>query len=71
MSPYYKNYTSLNTTLGQDSNTIFRKFFDFYYFGDFGDFGQKLVKMAKISKNLISGKVYSRLAPVWVVDGKS
>ena len=49
--------------MGQDNNIVFRKFksFDFYYFGDFG---HKLVKMVKISKNLISGKVDYRLAPV-------
>ena len=51
-------------TLGQNSNINFRKFksFDFYHFGDFG---QKLVKIVKILKDFISGKVYSRLAPVW------
>ena len=39
-------------------------------FYDFGDFGLKMIKMVKISKNMIFGKVYPRLAPVCELRGR-
>ena len=49
-------YQASAYTVGQDNDTLFRKFKPFDFF-NFGDFCQKLVSMVTISKNVISGKV--------------